>query len=173
MRHLISLAFLCMCLGVSVGLTSCASSMGLAPCQPNPAHDLLAEINRIRAIEGIPPVRPNPLLAQAAQAHAVNLGEREGNGHFGPEGSTPLDRISEAGYLPMAFGENIAWGTFTPQETVQAWMDSPGHRMVLLDPTYDELGLGGVLNPRRPIWVAKFGARREKATGRCHSWPVR
>jgi uncharacterized protein YkwD len=152
--------------------SSCIPPMGVSPCPHNPAQGLLAEINRVRSLAGVPPVRPNEHLARAAQGHATDLAAGRGDGHFGPDGSDPLVRITDAGYMPNAFGENIAWGSSTPERIVQAWMDSPGHRMVLLDPYYDEIGLGGVPEAGPPIWVADFGAQREPATGRCHHWPI-
>ena len=42
--------------------------------------------------------------------------------------------------------------------------------MVLLDPAHQEVGLGGVLDPDRPIWVADFGSEREPPQTRCHPW---
>ena len=32
------------------------------------------------------------------------------------------------------------------------------------------VGLGGVLDAPRPVWVADFGTRREAAVVRCHAW---
>ena len=159
-------------LAASSLLASCIPPLGVTPCGENPAQELLAEINRVRRLEGVPPVRPNEHLARAAQAHASSLAQGQGSGHFGVDGSDPLIRIRAAGYLPLEFGENIAWGSSAPARIVRAWMDSPGHRLVLLDPDYDEIGLGGALDPDNPIWVADFGAQKERANGRCHPWPV-
>lgn len=39
-------------------------------------------------------------------------------------------------------GENIAAGQRSPQEVVQAWMKSPGHRANIMNPRFTKLGVG-------------------------------
>jgi uncharacterized protein YkwD len=41
-----------------------------------------------------------------------------------------------------AGGENIAYGQKTPQEVMNAWMNSPGHRANILSAVYNEMGVG-------------------------------
>jgi uncharacterized protein YkwD len=51
-------------------------------------------------------------------------------------------------------GANLHWKTAdrsTPADVVQAWMDSAGHRMYLLKPKFEELGV-----------AAEFGFRRAR-----------
>ena len=43
-----------------------------------------------------------------------------------------------------AAAENIASGNWTPQQMVNAWMNSSGHRHNLLNPAYNYLGVGAV-----------------------------
>jgi len=128
------------------------------------------EINAVRTREGALPLWPNIQLARAAQGHAQALADGEASGHFGADGSDPLQRITDAGYLPNAFGEDIAMGSAAPRLIVEAWMRSPAHRQVLLDPSLREVGLGGISSPDKPIWVADFGARAQAAETRCHPW---
>lgn len=160
-------------LAASAFLSSCIPAVRTSACSANPAQQLLIEINDARARAGVSPVWPDVRLARAAQAHAQALAEGTASGHFGPDGSDPLQRITDAGYLPLAYGENTAEGSLVPRLIVEAWLRSPGHRMVLLDPSVQEVGLGGVLEPDRPIWVADFGSGRESAETRCHPWPPR
>lgn len=157
-------------LASSAFLSSCITPLRPSRCEANPAQQLLIEINEARAREGVPPVWPNALLAGAAEGHAQALAEGTASGHFGPAGSDPLQRITDAGYLPLAFGENVAMGSLVPRLVVEAWLRSPGHRLVLLEPSYREVGLGGVLDPDHPIWVADFGGALESPETRCHPW---
>jgi uncharacterized protein YkwD len=161
----------CFLLASSAILSGCTLLPRVSECEANPAQQLLVEINEVRVREGFPPVWPNLLLASAAEAHAQALAKGEATGHFGPEGSDPLQRISEAGYLPLAFGENTAMGSSDPRLVVEAWLASPGHRQVMLDPSVQEVGLGGVLDPDHPVWVANFGSQVESPTTRCHPRP--
>lgn len=159
--------------GVCLLLFGCSLPLRTRSCQENPAQRFVREINEVRDAAGVNPVWPNPLLAQAAQGHAEALSEGRAEGHFGIDGSDPLQRITAEGYLPLAFGENVAFGGADPGLVVEAWLRSPAHREVLLDPSVHEVGLGGMLSLDRPIWVANFGSGREEATERCHPWPVR
>lgn len=152
-------------------LFSCTTPLRVAQCAGNPAQDLLDEINEARARENAPPLWADVLLAKAAEAHAQALAAGEASGHFGPDGSDPLKRIEGTGYLPRAFGETIAMGSSAPRLIVEAWLLSPGHRQILLDHSYKEVGLGGVLDSDNPIWVASFGSELEPPKTKCHPWP--
>lgn len=50
-------------------------------------------------------------------------------------------------------GENIAAGQRTPQEVVQAWMNSPGHRANILNGSFTKLGVGETNH----YWTQDFG----------------
>ena len=41
-------------------------------------------------------------------------------------------------------GENVAYGNVTPEQLVQMWMDSPGHRANILNPAFTHIGVGDV-----------------------------
>jgi uncharacterized protein YkwD len=76
--------------------------------------------------------------------------------HISPAGETPLQRVTDAGYLPngqvgYTIGENIAWGTrslATPQAIVEAWIASPEHLANILDSKYQDTGIG--IEPAAP-----------------------
>lgn len=163
-------SILCFTGVLSTLMVGCMLPLRPSGCPVNPAQQLLTEINQVRTREGVAPVWPNVLLARAAQAHARAISEGRATGHFGHEGSDPLQRITETGYLPRAFGENVAMGSSNPRLVVEAWMRSPGHQQILLDPSVEEVGLGGVLDSDQPIWVADFGSGNESVDTRCHPW---
>lgn len=48
--------------------------------------------------------------------------------HEGSNGSTPGMRVTEAGFVWRAVGENIAYGFTTAPSVFQAWMNSPGKK---------------------------------------------
>ena len=41
----------------------------------------------------------------------------------------------------IMFGENLAKGYSTPEETVMAWMNSPGHKANILNPNFTYIGV--------------------------------
>jgi uncharacterized protein YkwD len=100
-----------------------------------------------------PPLAFQPRLIQAARAHADWMLATDTFSHTGVTNSTPADRIRNAGYPvsgSWAMGENIAWqGTTGVADLTQFTLDeheglfrSAGHRKNLLDPDFDEVGVG-------------------------------
>lgn len=54
-------------------------------------------------------------------------------------------------------GENIAAGQRTPDEVMQAWMNSSGHRANILNAKYTELGVGYYKGGSYGVyWVQEF-----------------
>jgi uncharacterized protein YkwD len=56
-----------------------------------------------------------------------------------------------------AAGENIAYGQRTPAEVMNDWMNSPGHRSNIMNPTYTEIGVGLAKNSSGVCyWTQQF-----------------
>ena len=101
-------------------------------------------INRERTSRGIRKLRRNPRLDLASRRHARSMAAR----NFFEHGNF-VGRIRSANYLRGArgwrLGENIAWGSgvlSSPDEIVDAWMHSPGHRANILQRGFREIGIG-------------------------------
>ena len=74
-------------------------------------------------------------------------------------------RVAEEGAYPyIHLGEVIAGGFATPQDVVQAWMNSPGHKARLLDEKYEHIGVGFIYDPSTAhwfYWAADLGTTAE------------
>jgi uncharacterized protein YkwD len=112
---------------------------------------LVCEIDRIRAKRDLGRLRDNDQLEKASRRHAADMVQRLYFSHETPGGAGPADRARRAGYVKSScswrIGEVLAWGVAgrsTAAATVQAWMDSPDHRHILVSRRYDELGTGMV-----------------------------
>ncbi|MGZ6574588.1 MAG: CAP domain-containing protein [Solirubrobacteraceae bacterium] len=113
---------------------------------------LLCAVDAERTARALPAVRENPELSLAAQSHALDMVARQFFDHVTPGGSTPEERVQATGYMDgyadWALGEVLAWEQ-APLDTVanvmQAWLDSPTHRAVILDGRFREVGTGVVL----------------------------
>ena len=57
-----------------------------------------------------------------------------------------LDVLKEYGVTAAPTGENAAWGSVSPQEVVDAWMQSEGHRANILNPEARAMGVGYYYN---------------------------
>ena len=107
-----------------------------------------------------PPVGPHPQLRAAARGHADDMARRDYFDHHSPEGTGPMQRAIAAGYQGGFVGENIAAGQRSPAEVVQAWIDSPGHCVNLMDPRFRFLGVGYLFDQNDKFgdyWVQNFG----------------
>jgi uncharacterized protein YkwD len=109
----------------------------------------LQAINGARAERGVPPVRADARLAQAARGHSREMVARSYFDHVSPAGSDLRSRVAGTGWLrgrpDWALGEDIAWGTgvlASPAEVVAAWLRSPPHRRILLGRGFRRVGIG-------------------------------
>ncbi|CAD5989320.1 hypothetical protein PCC9214_05539 [Planktothrix tepida] len=143
------------------------------PNPPNPpslpssdfTQQVLELTNNFRSQNGLQPLTLNTQLNSAAQEHSEDMALEDFFSHTGLDGSTPSTRAQEQGYPSSFVGENIGAGYQTPEEVVQGWIDSPGHRANLLNPDYTEIGIGyfylandtGVENWNY-YWTQVFGA---------------
>jgi uncharacterized protein YkwD len=125
---------------------------------------ILAAVDAERKRAGVPPLRPNGRLDQAAQRHAQDMLARHYFAHESPEGHTVRERARDAGYDWRAIGENIAEGQLSVQEVMETWMHSPPHRRNILDRDFKELGVGLALGRSgdewQVEWVQTFGTKR-------------
>lgn len=111
--------------------------------------------NQVRAKAGVPPLKINELLRQAARSHSTDMARRGFFSHNDPDGVTPFDRMRSHGYAQPA-AENIAKGQSRPHEVISAWLNSPGHRANLLNPGFSVIGVGLHLDSG-PWWTQNFG----------------
>ena len=155
------------------------TSMDPPPMDPPPmtgfpdfAVAMLEYVNEFRSTGGTcgstslgsaPPLALNALLNQAAQAHAEDMGALNYFDHNSLDGRSPWDRIGATGYQGSAFGENIAAGRRSAQEAFTQWKNSPGHCSNMLNPNFNELGVGYANAPSsqyRHYWVQNFARGR-------------
>lgn len=86
-----------------------------------------------------PLVMDDAKLTAAAQWRAEEIATV--NSHVRPNGTKWYTVLSEYGVTDAAAGENAAWGSVSPEEVVNAWMNSEGHRANILDPEARAMGV--------------------------------
>jgi hypothetical protein len=106
------------------------------------SNSLLASTNADRVLDNEVPLTLNAELAAAAQAKANDMVSKDYWAHVSPNGTTPWDFITGAGYQYQAAGENLAYGFDNASQTVIGWMNSPEHRANILDVNYQNVGFG-------------------------------
>lgn len=116
------------------------------PSPTSPAGDVVEQMvalaNARRVEAGCPPLVPDPLLRAAAQGHSEDMARFDFFDHTGSDGRSAGDRLVSVGYAYALYGENLAGGSPSPEEVVEDWMGSPGHRANLLNCDFEEVGVG-------------------------------
>lgn len=160
---------------VLIGALTGAGRLALAQeVTPTPSlnQQVVYLTNQERAKAGLPPLKENALLAQAALTHAHAMAAGDFFAHDNLlTGTGPAERVRATGYQWMVVAENIFAGAEVPIVAVQSWMDSPGHRANILHPQVREIGVGYAFDPTdvfpksdspyRHYWVQIFGADQQ------------
>lgn len=115
--------------------------------------EVIRLVNIERANVGVPALSESSALAAAASIRAEEIAELFS--HTRPNGESCFTVLAEVGYSYRATGENIAWGQKTPEEVMQSWMNSAGHKANILSENFTEIGVG--YNPSKRGWVQMFG----------------
>ena len=122
------------------------------------------------------PLEIDEALVTIARSHSEDMAKRGYFKHVSPEGLTPMKRLEEAGYTKCRLvGENIFQNNLysrvitekkrttydwnSPEKisatTVKGWMDSEGHRQVILDKGYTAAGVGVAIGADDKVYVTQ------------------
>ena len=97
-------------------------------------------VNKTRADAGLRPVTLRQDLTTVAQLRAketVSLFS-----HTRPNGTSCFTALGEYGVSYRGAGENIAYGQRSPEEVMDGWMNSSGHRANILNANFTSIGVG-------------------------------
>jgi uncharacterized protein YkwD len=136
---------------------------------------VLQQLNQIRVLHRLAPLRLSaPLYASAAQ-HTLEMGQKGYFEHESADGTLFWKRIAHwygsNGFGYWSVGENLLWSSpdVDPTQAMQLWMNSPDHRANILNPRWREIGISavhfasaaGVYDGRAvTIITTDFGVRR-------------
>lgn len=95
-----------------------------------------------RANRGLPALRQDRSLMQAAAVHAKDMAQRNFYSHYAPDGGDPMDRVRQAGGCRSALAENIAKDWTDDMKVFWAWMNSPKHYNNMMDGGFTRYGIG-------------------------------
>jgi hypothetical protein len=126
----------------------------------SPAERLFIYINEARRQFDLPPLQYVHELSVAAQWHVADMVTYRYTGHLGSDGSFPAERLLWHGYGRAYAGEATAWGFEQARQAVEFWINSPGHRAILLNRFATDVGVAFVTDYNAPniwYWTAEFG----------------
>jgi len=136
----------------------------ITPAPTFTEEQFAAEIFRLTNVErtkyGKPLVQTNDDLNRAAMQRAKEISVKFS--HTRPDGTDSTSILSEYGIPDDNGGENIAAGFTSPQSTIDGWMNSPGHRVALLNTYSTHLGVGVYKSGSTYYCVQVFTAYGEK-----------
>lgn len=110
--------------------------------------------NAERTKAGLAPFKTDAQLMAAAREKSQDMQSKNYFSHTSPTFGSPFDRMKALGITYKSAGENIAQGQRTPQEVVQGWMNSPGHRANILNEKFTHIGVGYVKSGN--YWTQQF-----------------
>ncbi|TMW70300.1 CAP domain-containing protein [Alteribacter natronophilus] len=100
--------------------------------------------NEERTQRGLPELEIAEDVADVARDKSADMRDQGYFSHNSPTHGSPFDMMRSYGVDYNAAGENIAAGQQTPEQVVDAWMNSQGHRDNILSSSYTEIGVGHV-----------------------------
>lgn len=125
-------------------------------------------VNQARSRAGLSALEPDATLNLVAQRYSARMAAEGFYDHVDPQGRNAGDRIGAAGYVARQSAENIARGQPDPVSVVQGWLNSPGHRANIMNPSLRAIGAGyayTVTPPYHHYWTHVF-ATPDPASGR-------
>ncbi len=156
--------------GPGAGMPGGGSNPGSNPGDASQAEqDVFDLVNQEREAAGRSPLSWCDGLGELAKAHSNDMCDRGFFSHVNPEGEDPTAR-ARAGHagsytfdpvVPSPYygvGENIAMGYSTPEQVMEGWMNSSGHRANILNGGYTHIGVG-VCDGCGKHWTQCFGTR--------------
>lgn len=123
--------------------------------QQTNAERVVELVNEERAKAGL-----NPLALKKETEAAALIRAQEivtSFSHTRPDGRAFSTVLTDNKIPFRGAGENIAWGQKTPEEVMNAWMNSDGHRANILNAKYTEIGVGYYQSANgRSYWTQLF-----------------
>lgn len=95
---------------------------------------------------GLSPLKWDNTLGKMARAKADDMCLHKILSHDSPVYGSMQDLFKHFRVLYRAGAENCAMGQTSPEQVVEGWMNSPGHRKNILTPNFTHLGVGVALD---------------------------
>ncbi|MBB5173703.1 CAP domain-containing protein [Texcoconibacillus texcoconensis] len=113
--------------------------------------------NAERREQGLDELQIDEELNQVANKKSTDMQENNYFSHTSPTYGSPFDMIRDHDISYNGAAENIAQGQDSPEQVVQSWMDSQGHRENILNGDFTHIGVGYDENGHH--WTQMFISR--------------
>ena len=120
-------------------------------------NQVIKLVNQARVNAGLQPFTANWELSRVARYKSQDMANKGYFNHTSPTYGSPFTMMQNFGIKFTAAGENIAMGQRTAQEVMNSWMNSPGHRGNILNPSFNQIGVGLAKNSNGTCyWTQQF-----------------
>ncbi|WP_047980295.1 CAP domain-containing protein [Ornithinibacillus contaminans] len=117
-------------------------------------NDVVTLTNQERQQAGLSILQVDNSLSGVAREKSNDMQQKGYFSHTSPTYGSPFDMMRDFGITYQSAGENIAQGQQSPEEVVQAWMNSEGHRANILNGDFTHIGVG--YDPSGHYWTQMF-----------------
>jgi uncharacterized YkwD family protein/spore coat assembly protein SafA len=117
-------------------------------------QQVLSIVNQERSKAGLKPLSMDWELQRVARTKSQDMASKHYFSHQSPTYGSPFDMMKQFGISYRTAGENIAQGQQTPQEVMNSWMNSSGHRANILKSDFTHIGVGYEANGN--YWTQQF-----------------
>ncbi len=120
-------------------------------CMYDLAYEVLDLVNEVRAEYGLQALVMDESLMDTAVLRSTEISVLFS--HTRPDGSFCFDADSNM------YAENVAMGQKSAEEVMSAWMNSAGHRAIILSSDYKTIGIGCFYINGTYYWAQSFGVK--------------
>ncbi len=113
-------------------------------------------VNQERQKQGLSALQLDTKLSDVAREKSKDMMNKNYFSHTSPTYGSPFDMMKQFGIDYRTAGENIAKGQQTPEEVMNGWMNSDGHRKNILSPNFTHIGVGYVEGGGSTYWTQMF-----------------
>lgn len=132
-------------------------------------EEVIALTNALRQEKGLEPLLGEVKLFTSSDLKAKDMVTKEYFDHHSPDGRGLEDFLKLAKYDYRVAGENLAIGFFDAKSLVDAWTKSPTHYANLIDPEFNDIGIGveiGNYKNEPTVYIAQhFGSLSADVAG--------
>jgi uncharacterized protein YkwD len=162
---LVSAALLQERAGAATVVGDCTPASSWPVARGDLASQAIQLVNAHRTARGLPPLTVSARLTAAAEwkaRHMANYGYLAHHDPAPPVARSAAERLAACGY-GAGSGENLAAGYRSAQAVVTAWLNSPGHRANIENPSFVAIGSGAAAGGAGVYWAHDFGTAGDSA----------
>lgn len=120
-------------------------------------NEVIRLVNIERSKNGLGQLTGDWQLSRVGRYKSADMRDNNYFSHYSPTYGDPFKMMHDFGITFYAAGENIAMGQPTPQAVMNAWMNSTGHKANILNPQFNEIGVGAAKTTSGVIyWTQEF-----------------